>query len=154
MKTVHLDFTAHTEIVDPFTSSIDNDTGQDADDYLDRRRAERAPVGCHVGFISEERFNDNSTVEGTLCDLSKRGCKVFSLNPPQQGTQITLILHLPDEQPPMYLIGTNVRQVRGYEFGVEFISLTPKERRRLQAIIFKYATWSPYSLRRPAFRIA
>jgi c-di-GMP-binding flagellar brake protein YcgR len=126
----------------------------DDSDYLDRRSAERVPIECPVRFISEERRDDESKVEGTLCDLSKSGCRIFSPRPPCKDTQITLILHLPDGEPPLYLIGTTVRHVRGYEFGAEFLPLTPQERRRLQAIIFKFVTWSVYSLRRPAFRIA
>ena len=39
------------------------------------------------------------------------------------------------------------------EFGAKFQTLTPEERRRIKAIIFKYVTWSPYALRRPAFLI-
>lgn len=129
---------------------------QDIDecDYLDRRSAERAPIECPVRFISEERNDDDSKVEGALCDLSKSGCRIFSLRPPRKGTQITLILHLLDGKPPLYLIGTRVRHVRGYEFGAEFLPMTPEERRRIQAIIFKFLTWSVYSLRRPAFRLA
>ncbi len=122
-------------------------------DFLDRRGAERAPVVCPVRFSSEERYGDGSNVEGTLCDLSKTGCKIFSLIPPRKGAQITLFLQLPDGMPPLYLIGTTVRHVQGHDFGAEFLPLTPEERRRIQAVIFKFVTWSAYSLRRPAFRI-
>lgn len=130
--------------------------GQDRDgrDGMDRRGAERAPMDCPVRFTSEERLGDATKAEGTLRDLSKTGCKIFSLEPPAHGSQITLVLFLPDGEPPMYLLGTIVRHVRGPEFGAEFLPLTPAERRRLQAIIFKHLTWSVFSLRRPAFRFA
>jgi hypothetical protein len=123
------------------------------EDYMDRRGAVRAPVECPVSFISEERFDDWSTKEGRLVDLSKTGCRIFSQHPPQPGNQITLILSLPDGMPPIRLIGTTVCHVRWNEFGAKFLPLTPQERRRVQAIIFKYVTWSPYALRRPAFLI-
>lgn len=123
------------------------------EDYLDRRGAVRAPVECPVSFISEEHFDNWSTREGRLLDLSKTGCRVFSQYPPERGGQITLILPLPDGMPPIRLIGTTVCHVRANEFGARFQPLTPQERRRVQAIIFKYVTWSPYALRRPAFLI-
>ena len=123
------------------------------EDYLDRRAAVRAPVECPIRFISEEALSDCSQREGKLLDLSKTGCRVFSQHPPEQGSHITLILPLPDGLPPIRLIGTTVCHVHSNEFGAKFQPLTPEERRRVQAIIFKYVTWSPYALRRPAFLI-
>jgi PilZ domain len=130
-----------------------NDAEEAQEDYLDRRRAERAPIDCPICFISEERGDDGSKRAGKLLDLSKTGCRIFSLQPPAPGSQITLILSLPDGMPPIRLIGTTVRHVCGHEFGAEFLPLTSEERRRVQAIIFKHVTWSAYSLRRPAFQI-
>jgi c-di-GMP-binding flagellar brake protein YcgR len=153
MKTTEIDRTAKLQhATDPALDSRDPEQTQD--NYLDRRGAERAPMECPVSFTSEERHDYRAEVEGTLRDLSKTGCQIFSLQPPSQGSQITLILFLPDGGPPMRLIGTAVRHVRGRVFGAEFLLLTPEERRRLQAIVFKYVTWSVFSLRRPAFRIA
>ncbi len=151
-RTIHRQVTVRLENGDPLQDA--RDAEQASDTYLDRRGAERAPIECPVNFVSEERLNDWSKIEGTLCDLSKTGCQIFSPRPPAQGTQITLTLLLPDGLPPLRLIGTTVRHVRGRVFGAEFLALTPEERRRLQALIFKYVTWSVYSLRRPAFRIA
>jgi hypothetical protein len=128
--------------------------GAVADEYLDRRGAERVAIECPIKFQSEEQCVDWSIIDGALCDLSKTGCKVYSLRPPAPGHQITLVLALPDGLPPLWMIGSTVRHVQGRFFGVEFLSLTPNERRRLQAIIFKYITWSVYSLRRPAFQFA
>ncbi|MDF0644246.1 MAG: PilZ domain-containing protein [Nitrospira sp.] len=130
---------------------------QDGDgdgDGMDRRGAERAPVDCPVSFTSEEIHGSVAQVKGTLIDLSKTGCQVASLTPPYRGSQITLILYLPDGGPPLRLIGTTVRHVGCRTFGAEFLSVTPEERRRLQIIIFKHLTWSVFSLRRPAFRFA
>ena len=131
----------------------DVEGGQLQEDYLDRRSAVRAPIECPVSFISEERFDDLSRREGRLRDLSKTGCRICSQYPPEPGSQITLILPLPDGMPPIRLIGTTVCHVHSNEFGAKFQPLTPEERRRVQAIIFKYVTWSPYALRRPAFLI-
>ncbi|HWC50232.1 MAG TPA: PilZ domain-containing protein [Nitrospira sp.] len=121
--------------------------------YLDRRDAVRAPVQCPVSFISEERCDDWSTREGRLLDLSKTGCRIASQHAPEPGSQITLILPLPDGMPPIRLIGTTVCYVHWNEFGAKFQPLTPQERRRVQAIVFKHVTWSPHALRRPAFLI-
>jgi hypothetical protein len=128
--------------------------GQEDRDGMDRRGAERALVDCPVTFTSEEIQGSVAKVDGTLVDLSKTGCKVASPTPPHRGSQITLILYLPDGGPPMRLIGTIVRHVGSRTFGAEFLPVTPAERRRLQAIIFKHLTWSVFSLRRPAFRFA
>lgn len=134
------------------SSGLDGD-GLDRDG-MDRREAERAPVDCPVTFTSEELQDSVAKVEGTLVDLSKTGCQVASTTPPHRGSQITLILYLPDGGPPMRLIGTTVRHVGSRTFGAEFLPVTPEERRRLQSIIFKHLTWSVFSLRRPAFRFA
>lgn len=150
---ITVDVTLNLQDADP---SVDGSDAEEAEDvsFLDRRGAERVPMECPVRFTSEERHDDGSKIEGTLCDLSKTGCQIFSLQPPAPGSQITLLLVLPDGNPPMRLIGTTVRHVRGRVFGAEFLPLTPEERRRLQALIFKHVTWQVYSLRRPAFRIA
>lgn len=151
-----VDVTVKLPDADPFQDGSDAAMDEDAFEaaFLDRRSAERVPMGCPVSFISEERLADGSQIEGTLCDLSKTGCQIFSLQPPPEGSQITLILALPDGEPPLRLIGTKVRHVRDHVFGAEFLPLTPEERRRLQSLIFKHVTWSGFSLRRPAFRIA
>ena len=152
METRTLDITVDLKGADPFLDG--SDAVQAEDDYMDRRGAERAPMDCPVIFTSEERLEDGSKVEGTLRDLSKTGCRIYSLEPPAPGSHMLLILSLPDGEPPMCLIGTIVRRVRGPEFGAECLPLTSEGRRRLQAIILKHVTWSVYSLRRPAFRIA
>ncbi|HJT19512.1 MAG TPA: PilZ domain-containing protein [Nitrospira sp.] len=152
IKTLHEGITVKLENADPLQDGRDGEQASDV--FLDRRGAERAPIECPVSFTSEERFDDWSKAEGTLCDLSKTGCQISTFRPPLQGSQITLTLLLPDGLPPMRLIGTTVRHVRGRVFGAEFLPLTPEERRRLQTLIFKHLTWSVYSLRRPAFRIA
>jgi c-di-GMP-binding flagellar brake protein YcgR len=152
METIPLDVTVDLKDADPFLDG--SDAEQAENDYMDRRGAERAPMDCPVRFTPEERLEDGSKVEGTLLDISKTGCRIYSLEPPAPGNHILLILPLPDGEPPMCLIGTIVRHVRGHEFGAEFLPLSAEGRRRLQAIIFKHMTWSVYSLRRPAFRIA
>lgn len=158
MDTIQLDYTVKVTVklqeAERLQAGGDTVLAQDGQAGIDRRGAERAPIDCPVRFTSEERLDAESRVEGTLQDLSKTGCKVFSLEPPARGSQITLILFLPDGKPPMYLIGTIVRHVHGKVFGAEFLPLTPDERRRLQTIIFKHMTWSVFSLRRPAFRFA
>ena len=153
METIRVDeVTVVLKNADPVQDGSDVD--EVLDEPMDRRGAERAPIEFPVTFISEEQHTDGSKVEGKLLDLSKTGCQIFTLQPPAPGSQITLILPLPDGEPPLRLIGTKVRRVHGRVFGAEFLPLTQEERRRLQTIIFKYLTWSPYSLRRPAFRIA
>ena len=152
METIPLDVTVDLKGADPFPDGTDAEQAEDA--YLDRRAAERVPMDCPVTFTSEERLEDRSKVEGTLLDLSKTGCQIYSLKPPAPGSHITLILSLPDGEPPMCLIGTIVRRVGGHVFGAEFLPLSSGGRRRLQAIILKHVTWSIYAWRRPAFRIA
>jgi len=124
---------------------------EDIDEGLDRREAERAPLTCPTLFHPTADLASGLTREGTLLDLSKTGCKIYSLEPPAAGISLSLVLSLPDGLPPLYLIGTMVRHVDRREFGIEFPPLAPHERRRVQALIFKYLTWSVYSLRRPAF---
>ncbi len=152
MDTIPLDVTVDLKGADPFPDGTDAEQAEDAN--LDRRAAERVPMDCPVTFASEERLKDRAKVEGTLLDISKTGCQIYSQEPPAPGSHITLILFLPDGEPPMCLIGTIVRRVHGRVFGAEFLPLSSEGRRRLQAIILKHVTWSVYAWRRPAFRIA
>jgi len=123
-----------------------------AHSLLDRREAERAPVECQITYTGEDCYHGGSGV-GTLRDLSKTGCQIIGVRPPLPGSHITLTLYLPDNQPPMCLVGSIVSQVRGHVFGVKFPALTANARKRLQALILQRVSRHQHS-RRSAFRIA
>ena len=119
---------------------------------LDRRYAERAPLHVRVLYASEsgQRL---IKAEGSLTDLSKSGCKILGVMPPDEGTTITLFLYLSDGRPPMCLTEATISWVRGQSFAAKFPRLTPDERKRLQELIWKHATVSTSRHHHAGFRI-
>jgi hypothetical protein len=121
---------------------------------LDRRDAERAPIGCKVIYTGAEGARI-VRIEGTLQDISKTGCKILGNNtPPVLGCDVTLLLWLEDGKAPLSLSGAQVTWVKGCMFAVRFPRLTPDERKRLQEIIWRNVTLSAASQHRAAFRLA
>lgn len=120
---------------------------------LDRRDAERAPTGCKVIYTGAEGARI-VRIEGTLQDISMRGCRILGKTPPVWGGDLTLLLCLEDGKAPLSLSGSQVTWVKGCMFAVRFPRLIPEERRRLQEIIRRNVTLSASSHHRAAFRLA
>ena len=73
--------------------------------------------------------------EGTLSDLSIRGCCVFSLIEVKPGTALQLRVHASDHEPPILVSQALVRWVRSSSFGCEFVNLSPDEWARLHYVV-------------------
>jgi len=119
---------------------------------LDRRYAERAPMLARVLYASESGPR-LVKAEGSLADLSKSGCKILGTTPPDEGSSITLFLYFADGCPPMCLTEATISWVSGLAFAAKFPQLTPDERKRLQELIWKHATFSWSTHQRAGFRI-
>jgi len=120
---------------------------------LDRRDAERAPTGSKVIYTGAEGARI-VTIEGTLQDISKTGCKILGKAPPVLGCDLDLLLCLEDGKAPLSLSGSHVTWVKGCMFAVRFPQLTQEERKRLQEIIWRNVTLSAANYHRAAFRLA
>jgi c-di-GMP-binding flagellar brake protein YcgR len=125
---------------------------QKAHSLLDRRYAERVPIGYRISYSREEGARIVKG-EGILKDLSKTGCKILGATTSSLGSRLTLRLHLEDGQAPMRLTDVLVSWIDRDSFAVRFPKLSAEERKRLQEVIWKHVRLSSLDDRRMAFRI-
>jgi hypothetical protein len=98
---------------------------------MEQRRDTRFPVEFRSSFSSANVVSG----DGTLNDLSVRGCRVFSLIAMKPGTVLQLRIHVSDDEPPIQISQAVVRWFRARSFGCEFVNLTPDEWARLHHVI-------------------
>jgi hypothetical protein len=125
---------------------------QKAHSLLDRRYAERVPIGYRISYSGEEGARIVKG-EGLLKDLSKTGCKILGATMSPLGSSLTLLLDFQDGQPPMCLTNVIVSWIARDSFAVKFPKLSPEERNRLQNVILKNISLSALDDKRAAFRI-
>jgi len=125
---------------------------QKAHSLLDRRYAERVPIGYRINYSGEEGARIVKG-EGILKDLSKTGCKILGATTSALGSRLTLLLHLEDGQAPMRLTDVLVSWIARDSFAVRFPKLSTEERKRVQEVIWKHVRLSSLDDRRTAFRI-
>ena len=98
---------------------------------MDRRKDVRFPVQFRSSFSSTTLIAGN----GTLSDLSIRGCQVASRASVKPGATLKLELYVPESESPIQVAQSVVRWVRENSFGCEFVTLQPHEWTRLQLLI-------------------
>ena len=97
------------------------------------RGGRRAELSCRLFFFGDDDFEG----EGTLLDISTRGCRASSLIAVQPGMLLKLSVFLPDYVWPLRVDEAMVRWVNGQEFAVEFTSIRLAQRERLRARVMK-----------------
>ncbi|MEO6307894.1 MAG: PilZ domain-containing protein [Nitrospiraceae bacterium] len=123
-----------------------------AHSLLDRRYAERVPIGYRISYSGEEGARIVKG-EGRLKDLSKTGCKILSATTSSLGSSLSLLLDFEDGKAPMRLTDVTVSWLGKDSFAVRFPKLSADERRRLQEVIWKNISVSSLGDQRTAFRI-
>lgn len=108
---------------------------------MEQRQHPRFPVQFRSSFSSANLVSG----QGTLGDLSIRGCRVISEVPVKVGTVLQLRIEVVDHEPAVQVNQAAVRWARDGGFGVEFMSLTPDEWARLQHVV-KELEMHPYQL--------
>ena len=98
---------------------------------LDQRQTARFPVRFRSSFTSTNVVGG----EGSVVDVSIRGCRIETSTHIHTGTMLELRLYLSQEEPPLDVSQAVVRWARGKYFGVEFVSLAPEEWARLQHFV-------------------
>ena len=98
---------------------------------MEQRKDTRFPVEFRSSFSSANVVSG----DGTLNDLSVRGCRVFSLIDVKPGTAIQLRIYTSDDEPPIQISQAVVRWCRASSFGCEFVNLSPDEWARLHHMI-------------------
>ncbi|MGQ0665866.1 MAG: PilZ domain-containing protein [Nitrospiraceae bacterium] len=81
--------------------------------------------------------DDDFEGEGTLVDISTRGCRVSSSITVQPEMLLKLSLFLPDYNWPARVDEAIVRWVQGQGFGVEFTTIRPSMRKRILMLMMK-----------------
>ena len=73
--------------------------------------------------------------EGTVKDLSTKGCKIDSDRLVQSGTALEVWFFLPDHDRPLKVQLAEVRWARGREFGLEFLTMRSQDAERLGRVL-------------------
>jgi hypothetical protein len=97
----------------------------------EKRQHRRFPVQFRSSFSSVNVVGG----EGTLADLSVRGCRVECRIAVKPGTELQLKIHLPNDSAPLGITVAAVRWSRGETFGVEFMDMHEEEWKRLGRLI-------------------
>lgn len=98
---------------------------------MDHRQHPRFPVQFHSSFSSANIVAG----EGTLTDLSIRGCRISSLADVKAGTTLRVRITVSDNEPPIEVHQAVARWSRDHSFGLEFLTLFPGEWAKLQHVV-------------------
>lgn len=105
---------------------------------IECREHPRIPVDMRVFFSSTTTTDIR---EGTIFDLSARGCAVTSMSPVQPDSAVRILIRATDLGSPITIESAAVRWSKGGEFGVEFLGLSEIDQRRLHRLL--QATTTP-----------
>ncbi|MCE3221890.1 MAG: hypothetical protein K0S58_70 [Nitrospira sp.] len=114
-----------------------NQPNQVPDKRIELRQHQRrlVPPTCVLSFARfalSITFTGDTEGEGSVINLSVKGCKVESDAVVRVGDAMSLILLLPGEESPATVTLAFVRWARRQSFGLEFISLGAAEMNRLR----------------------
>ena len=98
---------------------------------MDQRQHPRFPVRFHSSFSSVNLIGG----DGTLVDLSIRGCGIVSSVDILPGTMLELRILTPGSEGLLTIGQAVVRWCRDNRVGLEFLSLQPGEWARLQEVV-------------------
>ena len=99
--------------------------------YYDRRELERRPVSLNASIWGESGEHG----EGTLQDLSLRGCRLTSGVAFRTRSIVRLELHVPNEDLPIIVQAGVVRNIGSSQSEIEFLRLQHVERERLRVLV-------------------
>jgi|SRR5688572_13131524 hypothetical protein len=104
---------------------------------------QRKNIRFHVQFRSS--FSSIVMVggEGSLVDLSLKGCRIESPAEVQPGASLELRIVAIEHEPPIQIQAAVVRWSRGQQFGLEFEVIATTEWAHLQDIV-KQIEMEPY----------
>ncbi|HSL02685.1 MAG TPA: PilZ domain-containing protein [Nitrospiraceae bacterium] len=110
---------------------------------------QRKNLRFHAQFRSS--FSSVAMVggEGSLMDLSIRGCRIESLTDVRPGATLEVRVEAIEGEPPIQIQAAIVRWSRERQFGLEFEVIAPTEWAHLQDIV-KQIELEPYQRERQA----
>ena len=99
---------------------------------IECREYPRIPMDRLVFFSGT---NKTDMREGTMFDLSARGCAVTSMSSVQPGSTVRILISETNLGSPITIESAAVRWSESGEFGVEFLDLSEIDQRRLQRLL-------------------
>ena len=106
---------------------------------MDRRKDLRFHVQFRSSFSSIVMVGG----EGSVVDLSIRGCRIESHTDVQPGASLEVRIAAIEHEPPIQIQHALVRWSRVRQFGLEFETMVPEEWARLQHTV-KQIEMEPY----------
>ena len=103
--------------------------------YDPRREYERILVRYPVAFSSAFSGDQAEAAEGTLVNVSIRGCRIESSLPASQGARLRIGFVTDAREPPIEVEAAVVRSAVGKCMGLEFFKIRPEEEDRLRQVI-------------------
>ncbi len=100
------------------------------------RKFPRFPVTIPSTLIQRDRLRYN----GSLRDLSVKGCRIESVIRPFTGMQIELSIQPPGEALPITISNAAIRWTGSHGIGVEFLTIAAPHQQRLNHIVEQLAT--------------
>jgi c-di-GMP-binding flagellar brake protein YcgR len=99
---------------------------------IECREYPRVPVDLQVYFSTT---GNTSIREGTMFDLSARGCAVASMSSVQTGSAVRILIRATDLGSPITIESAAVRWSEHGEFGVEFLGVSEIDQNRLSRLL-------------------
>lgn len=99
------------------------------------REYTRIPVRYPVLLSPAPKDDHIHLEEGSLLDISIRGCAIKSSVPLQKGNLLCLKIQMTDQVPPIEIDQATVRTVTGRRAGLEFVKIRPEEETRLRNLL-------------------
>jgi len=98
------------------------------------REFERVNVRFPVSFCSSY-LGQKVQGEGTLQNLSVRGCALSTVNPAPKGSFLRILVSFSEAEAPIEIEVAVVRAVETSRMGLEFLSMRPEEEERLRRLM-------------------
>ena len=99
---------------------------------MERRKHPRVGVRFRVALAFAGGRTEG---EGEMLNLSEGGCAVKGDKRVPEKAILNLSIYPPGREAPIVIENAAVRWVRGWDFGIEFVSLSPEERADVQMLL-------------------
>ena len=98
---------------------------------IERRATKRIPVTFHISF-GLPSFGRQT---GTISDLTMNGCRLESQAQIPVNTYLEIWLEISPSDPRIFVDLAAVRWLKDMQLGIEFLSVRPEQKARLERII-------------------
>ena len=103
--------------------------------YNPNREFDRIPVQLPVSISPAFPGGQLEEIEGTIVNLSIRGCAIMSDVLMRKGTSLRLRFKVTEPDPPIEVDGAMIRSAKGKKMMLEFYNIRKEEEDRLRRLI-------------------